>query len=188
MMGHTLDDIGSPERLHSSPSRVNKSRGGLGASTPNGVFTRSQSSLSGGESTSGFTRSGRPDMTPITTSLRKKGIRPPDGNYFQQFKLNNMVKRQAQIDTLEFPKHLTADFTQLLLEAQSPCKVSNQKTEIIDEDDDMLEMNDEASISSKRSEDTHLSTKSKSRVPPRFVVAKKGPKAFKADEVRGFRQ
>ena len=178
-MGHTLDELGSPEGMESPTFRGGSGTRGV---TPNNLMTRSQASLSGGDSTSSFTRSGRPDRTPITTSLRKKGIRPPDGNYFQQYKLHNFVKKQEQIDSLEFPKRLTTEFTQMLLDAQSPTKGFEKTPAPVDDDDSMFEINDEDSISSKRSEDTRFSTKSKSRVPPRVVLAKQGPKSFKPEE------
>ena len=186
VMGRTLDELGSPEGANPMTFGLNtESFGGSFGESP-GRFgarlnSRSQTSLSGGSSSS-FTRSGRPDMTPLTTSLRKKGVRPPDANFFQQYKLNNMVKKQEQIDVLEFPKHLTSDFTQILLDSQSPIKRLDQKPVIVDDDDGMFEINDEVSVSSKRSEETRLSSNSKAKVPPKFVLAKKGSKAFNPAE------
>ena len=44
---------------------------------------------------------------------------------------------------IEFPKHLTSDFTQILLDSQSPIKRLDQKPVIVDDDDGMFEINDE---------------------------------------------
>ena len=85
----------------------------------------SSTSLTLSGSSSSFTRTGRPDPTPLQTALRKKGVTPPHLGSFEQFKLGNFVKKQEKLDILEFPKTLTVDFTKMLLEAQSPMKKEN---------------------------------------------------------------
>lgn len=106
-------------------------------------------------------------------SLLKDVSKDPFNSKFAKYKFENFKKKQIKLDSFEFPKRLSADFTKMLLESTSPAKVELSPINTVDDgSSDIFEYNDDASFVTAS---TKLSTNSHPRKDSKMVLKSSRP-------------